>query len=228
MERARRRSLDRVGSLVIVLGGHLLVIAALSLGRPTELRKVNADSRESLIWIPVSPDVPRKQREPAERVDPRSRPQIALQGPHSKHDAGAAAVQPSEPIAGRTTDWALEAETVAGSMAPRMIKELQRTCAEAERRAQALPQGCKKRSDPKAWEPEPKRAGFVGIFPYVRLGPCVIGLGFFGCVGKGSPNGTLLEDIHNPDRPRSSVPDLPESAFSKSPVPQVFKESEQP
>ena len=115
------------------------------------------------------------------------------------------------------------------SLAPGMIKELRRECVEAERRAQALPEGCNKRSNAKQWEPEPKRAGMIGLLPYVRLGKCVIGLGFWGCsIGKQSPDGTLLDDMRNPDRPVSSVPDLPESRFSAPPVPRAFKESELP
>ncbi|MFL6602615.1 MAG: hypothetical protein ACJ8R9_14960 [Steroidobacteraceae bacterium] len=138
--------------------------------------------------------------------------------------------QSSEPSAAAAPDWDLEAETIAKSIAPGMIKELQRKCAEAEQRAQALPEGCKKRIDAKVWDPEPKRAGVVGgILPYVRLGKCVVSLGVFGCsIGKQSPNGTLLEDMRSPDRPVSSVPDLPESRLSQQPVPRAFRESEQP
>jgi hypothetical protein len=109
-------------------------------------------------------------------------------------------------------------------MAPRLINELQEKCATAQRLARALPAGCKKGSFAKEWQPEPKRAGFVGIFPYVRIGRCIIGLGFWGCtVQTPSPDGTLFEDIRNPDRPVSSVPDLPVQTFPKAPIPQAFK-----
>jgi hypothetical protein len=105
-----------------------------------------------------------------------------------------------------------------------MINELEEKCATARRLAQALPAGCKKEIVAKDWRPQPKRAGFVGIFPYVRVGKCIIGLGFWGCmVQTPSPDGTLLEDFRNPDRPVSSVPDLPIQTFPEAPVPQAFK-----
>ena len=229
MGQARCRPLARVGSLVIVLGGHLLLIAVLSSGRLTESRRVTADSQELLVLIPLSPDVPEEQPERGEKVERRKLPRIARDVSHSDRDASATAVQSAEPSAAGAIDWDLEAETVAKSMAPGMIKELRRKCVEAEQRAQALPEGCTKRSNAKEWEPEPKRAGMMGLLPYVRLGKCVVGLGFWGCaIGKQNPDGTLLDDFRNPDRPVSSVPDLPESTFSKRSVLQAFKESEQP
>jgi hypothetical protein len=228
MGQARDRPLARVASVVIVLGWHLLLIAVLSSGRLTESRRVTADSQESLILIPLSPDVPEEQPERREKVEARKPPRIARDVSHSDRGAGAAPVQSAEPSAG-AIDWGLEAERVAKSIAPGVIKELQRKCVEAEQRAQAPPEGCRKRSNAKEWEPEPKRAGVIGFLPYVRLGKCLVGLGFWGCsIGKQSPDGTLLDDMRNPDRPGSSVPDLPESRFAEPPVPQAFKESEQP
>ena len=109
-------------------------------------------------------------------------------------------------------------------MAPRLINELQDKCATAQRLAQALPAGCKKKSLAKnSGNPSPN-AGFIGIFPYMRIGKCIFGLGFWGCaVQTPSPDGTLLEDIRNPDRPVSSVPDLPLQTFPQAPIPQAFK-----
>jgi hypothetical protein len=133
-------------------------------------------------------------------------------------------VQQSEPAAENAPDWISAAHSVAESMAPQLINELQDKCATARRLEQALPAGCRKEGSAKHWEPEPKRAGFVGIFPYVRVGKCLIGLGFWGCaVQTQSPDGTLLEDFRNPDRPTSSVPDQPMQTFPDSPIPQAFK-----
>jgi hypothetical protein len=133
-------------------------------------------------------------------------------------------VEPDALAAGNAPDWISEAQSVAQSMAPRLFNELQEKCATAQRLAQALPAGCKKSSFVKDWQPEPKRAGFIGIFPYVRVGRCLIGLGFWGCaVQAPNPDGTLLEDFRNPDRPVSSVPDLPLQTFPQAPIPQAFK-----
>ena len=120
MGHARCRPLARVGSVVIVLGGHLLVIAVLSSGRLTESRQVTADSQESLVLIPLSPDVPEEQPERREKVERRKLPRIARDVSHSDRGAGATAVQSAEPSAAGAIDWDREAETVAKSMAPGM------------------------------------------------------------------------------------------------------------
>ena len=59
------------------------------------------------------------------------------------------------------------------------------------------------------WHPEPRKAGFSGLLPYVRLGKrCMLGLGFFGCAIGELPkaDGTLFDDMGDPDLRRSSVP----------------------
>lgn len=39
------------------------------------------------------------------------------------------------------------------------------------------------------------------------------------------PSGSLLQDLRDPDRPWSSVPDLPRNPFPEAPRPQVYKDS---
>jgi hypothetical protein len=225
MERATRRSSDRVRLFAIVLGGHWLLIEVLFGGRILEPRKVAVEFPESWIWNPIAPDIPREQHERAEKIERRPRTKIARPlRTEPPRGADAVHVQPNEPFARNAPDWISEAQSVAQSMAPRLITELQEKCITAQRLARALPAGCKKESPLKEWQPEPKRAGFIGIFPYVRLGRCIIGLGFWGCaVQVPSPDGTLFEDMRNPDRPASSVPDLPVQTFPAAPVPQAFK-----
>jgi hypothetical protein len=225
MEWATRRSLDRVGLLTIVLSGHWLLIEVLDVGQLVEPHGVTVDSPESWIWNPVTPDIPREQHERIEKIDRRPRTQMARPVRTAPPTgANGAPMQPSEPAAENAPDWISEAQSVAESMAPRLINELQEKCATARRLARALPAGCKRESLAKDWQPEPKRAGFIGIFPYVRLGRCIIGLGFWGCaVQTPSADGTLFEDMRNPDRPASSVPDLPVQTFPAAPVPQAFK-----
>lgn len=61
------------------------------------------------------------------------------------------------------------------------------------------------------WDPEPKRAGFSGMLPFVRIGKrCVVGLGFFGCgIGKlPEDNGQLFEGMGDPAAEQGSVPDI--------------------
>lgn len=222
MDRATRRSWDRVGFLTIVLGGHWLLIEVLSGSRHIELRSLTGDSPEPWIWIPSTPQIPQEQPEQT-----KSRPRTQVSRPvRTKPPAGATAapVQPQEPAAKNAPDWISEAHSVAQSMAPQLNNELQEKCAAARRLAQPLPPGCRKESFEKEWRPEDKRAGFVGILPYVRLGRCVIGLGFWGCVvQEPKPDGSLFEDFRNPDRPTSSVPDLPVQTLPQAPIPQAFK-----
>jgi hypothetical protein len=221
MERAANRSSDRVGLLAIVLGGHWLVIEVLCGGRLLEPRRASVAPPESWIWIPAPPDIPEIKK----TIEARPRTQAARPARAAPlADVAAAPAQPIQPAPATAPDWHLEAQSVAGAMAPQLSNELQEKCAVARRLAQALPPGCKKDSFAKDWQPQPQRAGFVGIFPYVRLGRCIIGLGFWGCaVQEPSPDGTLLEDFRNPDRPTSSVPDLPAQTFPQAPLPQAFK-----
>ena len=82
-------------------------------------------------------------------------------------------------------------------------------CDDRPRSGPPLPK-CRQPTHPFQWRPEPKKAGFVGLLPYVQLGKrCVLGLGFFGCAVGRLPdaNGHLFDDVNNPDRPRGSVPD---------------------
>jgi len=41
----------------------------------------------------------------------------------------------------------------------------------------------------------------------VRLGNCVVSIGFFSCTGSSAPNTHILDDMKDRDRPRTSVPD---------------------
>jgi hypothetical protein len=209
--------------MTLVLGGHWLLIEVLLGSRHLELRSLTGDSPEPWIWIPSTPQSPREQ--PPEPT--KSRPSTQSARPvRTKPAAGpvAAPVPPRERAEKNAPDWVSEAHSVAQSMAPQLNNELEEKCATARRLAQALPPGCKKESFEKDWRPQPQRTGFVGIFPYVRLGKCIIGLGFFGCaVQEPTADGTLFEDFRNPDRPRSSVPDLPDQTFPQAPIPQVFK-----
>jgi hypothetical protein len=228
MEWAPRRPSDRVGLLAIVLGGHWLLIEVLFGGRLAESRKLTGDPPMSWVWIPATLERPPKQPQQTTNTERRPRRPIAQRAP-TEPSAGAPtlAMQPSEPAADNVPDWISEAHSIAQSIAPQLNNELQEKCATAKRLAQALPAGCKKKSFVKDWQPEPQRAGFIGIFPYVRIGRCLIGLGFWGCtVQEPSPDGTLLEDFRDPDRPRSSVPDLPVQTFPQAPRPQAFKPSQ--
>lgn len=58
------------------------------------------------------------------------------------------------------------------------------------------------------WNPEPRKAGLTPL-PYIVLGRCVVGLGFFGCALQKPPeaNSHLLDDMRDGKTSPSSVPD---------------------
>ena len=67
-------------------------------------------------------------------------------------------------------------------------------------------QACKPKKSSFEWNPEEKKAGLLPL-PYVRLGNCIVGLGFFNCQAGPPANGHLFDDLKKGDRPVSSVPD---------------------
>jgi hypothetical protein len=73
---------------------------------------------------------------------------------------------------------------------------------------------CEKPRTSWEWNPEPKKAGITQIpygvpLPYVVLGRCVVGLGYFGCSPQKPPeaNSHLLDDMRDGKTSPSSVPD---------------------
>jgi len=116
-------------------------------------------------------------------------------------------------------DWYGEAAEIA-KHADLGRTALEQSNCDATRRPHSLLPKCKKHQELQL-EPEPKRAGFDRGVAYVRLGKrCVAGIGIlvagFGCaVGKLPPEGSggtaMYKDMHDPNRPRSSVPDIPDT-----------------
>jgi len=107
-------------------------------------------------------------------------------------------------------DWGREAERL-GQAAPQPPRPPALRCDDSDRPGVLLPK-CTKPQRSFDWHPEPKTVEFDGLLPYVRLGKrCILGLGFFGCaVGKlPDANVHLFDDMKNPERDRSSVPDTP-------------------
>lgn len=67
---------------------------------------------------------------------------------------------------------------------------------------------CEKPKSNWEWNPQPKKAGIAPL-PYVVLGRCVVGLGFFACSPQKPPeaNSHLLDDMRDGKASPSSVPD---------------------
>jgi hypothetical protein len=122
---------------------------------------------------------------------------------------GRAASPTSLSTPGRTLiDWGSEASAAADDIVRDLVKGETRHCADSPKRDPWLPP-CKRRVGRFEWSEEPKRAGFEGGLPYIRLGNCILSVGVLGCgFGSAKANGHLFGDMRDPDRDRSSVPDI--------------------
>lgn len=201
MDTSRRPSLTQCASWALVIGGHLLLFLLFSSTRPRDTRIPESVSVLLLLDLPPPPT-----RLPARPERSSTRGAREHPGP----DTSGAPTTPQAQLAEPPVDWQLEAERAARAISAELGKELK--CDPSDRPWSLLPK-CRKSKRPPEWEPETPRAGFDHLLPYVRLGKrCILGLGFFGCaLGKlREANGHLLDDMNDPDRPRSSVPDVTE------------------
>lgn len=107
--------------------------------------------------------------------------------------------------------WDREAEDAARDMVDKLVKSGQPRCDDSAQTDSRLPK-CRKHHGRFEWSPEPRRAGFENGLPYLRLGRCILVLGIIGCPVGAAPaaNGHLFDDLKDPDRDRSSVPDINE------------------
>ena len=107
-------------------------------------------------------------------------------------------------------DWDLEAEVAADDRVAELPRAARRRCDDSDKPGSWLPR-CRKHRSSFEWNAEPQRAGFENGLPYVRLGKrCVLILGLVGCALGAAPaaNRHLFDELKDPDRDRSSVPDI--------------------
>ena len=96
-------------------------------------------------------------------------------------------------------DWSQQAKIAAQSHAQEI--------------AQSAPCDLGRSPDQKSPQCQPDAPGFQWKTTRrsLHIGHCIIGIGFFGCgAAAARVNGNLFDDMRNPDRDRSSVPDLAE------------------
>ena len=196
--------------LMMVTSCHVLVIVFLWTVKSTLPR--NSDSTRTTWLVPIPVQRPKtvehfQFQELARRsirmpsVSPadilndaeRALPDLAIEQSHDR---------PS-------VDWEREARRSVETLAPQLHEGLIAKCRDA---SEPIPPECKPRRYHFKWSREPGTLEWDGLLPFVRLGErCAIGLGFFGC-GIGplpEPNGDLFDGMQDPDRPRSSVPEVP-------------------
>lgn len=137
-------------------------------------------------------DSPR-QRAPTPAPSPTT-PSTAIAAPEVSTEA-------TEPT-GPSIDWrAAAAAAAARQAAPAPSGEFSAA-------PKALRKPCEKPRSSWEWNEQPKKAGLAPL-PYVVLGRCVVGLGFFGCALQKPPeaNSHLLDDMRDGKTSPSSVPD---------------------
>lgn len=193
----------RGAALTLAILAHALLIAGWSelSAKRRSAASAPAERRSVLLVIDI---------EPAKTPPPSHPAPASLRDRPDELESTAITVIPPQPASPPTTseaprvDWRLEAERSGRAIVEDAARPGLRAFGPAVAPAEA--------AAPKEfeWDPEPKRAGFAGGLPYVRLGKrCVVGLGFFGCAIGDLPeaNGELFEGMRAPNRRESSVPD---------------------
>lgn len=241
MDKARRRNpLTRFTVLAIVVGGHVLLVMLFANSRPSELRTVslNSEAPPSLVLLNLMPEPELEETPQPLLPEPITASSGVIADPGAfASEVPASAPEPNVGSSGSASvegppdelgiDWEREAQRTAEAMAPGLVRKQMQECEEAKKHGK-YPPGCKKPASAYEpdWEPEPDRAGLAPL-PFVRLGKrCVVGLGFFGCtLGKlPDADGTVFENMHDTERPRSSVPEVPATVWPERPAPQVLRE----
>lgn len=184
--------------------------------------RVRRDETEStLVFIGLWPamrdeaeaTLPHKPQPVAQRIAPRG----AARGreppaPQSENESSAinlpAESTPSAEPPGASVDWRAEGTAAAARQAAPTAPSGFSAPPKVARKA------CEKPKSSWEWNKEPKKAGITPIpygvpLPYVVLGRCVVGLGFFGCSLQKPPeaNSHLLDDMRDGKTSPSSVPD---------------------
>jgi len=231
-----RGAIRRFGFWAVVLGIHGALILLFSFDTAEERAEADSEPRRAMTVVfldmPLTetpPDEPQPAADapPAAPVDPR---RAALENPSTvaapadTRDLTSSELSPSVdspdgtaltlPSGSPSVDWDHERAITAQAMVPELLKQNQTKC-EAERRPGSMLPKCRQPAKDPPWEPEPGRFGISGLIPFMRLGKrCAIGLGFFGCaLGKlPEANSHLLDEMRNPDREHSSVPEVDRSS----------------
>lgn len=199
-----------------IIGGHALLIVAF-MSSKRQVQQVSADvPSPGVLMLLDLPAEPSTSEPVPDAPQLASVPVITPHLPPPEFDSGSTAITlpgESEPAPGSNAiDWQLEAQRSAHLTVERNRRSPEKRIGEHP----PSPFTPKKKPKEFEWDPEPDRAGFAdGFIPYVRIGQrCVVGLGFFGCSLGKLPEGNshLFDGMHDPDRQRSSVPDVDTSS----------------
>lgn len=206
--------------LALVLGLHLLFLLVAGQGRPPPSPAPEPEAM-ILLYLPPAVEVPKTQQRPKSRPALRANTPPAPQTPPTQEPSAAITPEPAQPA----IDWNLQAHITAEAQAQAGAARITQECEEARQHGK-FPPGCPKDSYDPHWAPQEKKAGFIGIAPYFRLGKrCIVVPPFFACnldAELPAVNGALLKDMSDPSQPASSVPDF-NNAAPEAPKPQAVK-----
>jgi len=183
--------------------------------------RVSRDEPEqTLVFLSIWPQMRNATTQPLPQTLPpapaRAAPRVAVN-----------VAPPPEPAEAPSTAITLPVESPAESGSPRPSIDWRAEGAAAAARQAApaasatfaappkpLRKPCEKQKSTWEWNKQPKKAGVTSLenglpLPYVVLGRCVVGLGFFGCSPQKppEPNSHLLDDMRDGKTSPSSVPD---------------------
>jgi hypothetical protein len=213
---ARGRSVRDCLVWAFIIGGHALLILVF-MGSKRQVQQLSDDAPS--LGVLMLLDLP-AEASGSEAVSDTpqlaSVPVITPRLPTPELDSESTAItlpeQSEEGPGTNAIDWQLEAQRSAHATVERNRQSREKRIGEHP----PSPFTPKKKPKEFEWDPEPDRAGFAeGFIPYVRIGQrCVVGLGFFGCNLSKLPeaNSHLFDGMHDPDRQRSSVPEVDTSS----------------
>ena len=202
MEKVRRTACRHLGVLTLVLGGHVLVISLWLSSRPWDGRKgaVQTEPPTKLVLLNLeSPSEP-----PGSEQAHETAPASGVGRTHIDRPRKASRAVPSEPGGEASTSTAINPDEKG--VIPRT--DWQR---ELETSVERVMPGMIKEYTRLCDEAERAHA------------PRPPGCNRRSFDGPWRPSGNLLQDMRDPDRPHSSVPDPLPEAFLKAPRPEVFR-----
>lgn len=202
----------RPAAIVLVLLSHGLLISLFMFARSSS----RDEPEQQLVFLSLWPDM---------RIDEAVIPQaLPQQQPSSRRSAPSpspATVSPPPVPTAPSTAITVPYESVAPGESPQPgIDWRAEAAAVAKLHATPTPppefapppkplrKACEKKKSSWEWNEHPKKAGLAPL-PYVVLGRCVVGLGFFACSPQKPPeaNSHLLDDMRAGKTEPSSVPD---------------------
>jgi hypothetical protein len=185
-QRARRI----IGCGVILF--HVLILIVLVRMSPqwnsTEIASLVLLNLSAVPAVPKSTSRPGAQQRLKPSVDAGNGERKLQSDAAAGHDSSQFDQTPQADLTAPLTDWSAELDTVAKADAPELLAERRQKCHEAEIHGELLV-GCGKAKTPDIWD-------------HHR------GLAEFFAIGKRQANGHLFDDMNDPDRERSSVPDI--------------------